>query len=122
VAVQFRPRRVPIGERVQVAFELASKSKSAQQLLVDLRVFFVKASGAARPKVFKLQRVTLAPGQRVELGARISLAVHTTRVPRPGKHVVEALVNGSPLPLGAFEVIESAAKGVARSTKSNRSE
>lgn len=119
--MKIQPRRVPIGEKVEVAFALRSKSKRAQNLLVDLRVHFVKASGAPRPKVFKLQRVTLAAGQRIELQARVSLAVHTTRVPRPGKHVVEALVNGSPLPLGDFEVIAPATKRLTRGTKSNRS-
>jgi hypothetical protein len=36
---------------------------------------------------------------------RISLAVHTTRVPRPGTHAVDVLVNGQPARAGAFEVL-----------------
>lgn len=102
--VRFEPRRVAIGGRVAVAFALRSTARSTQSLLVDLRVFFVKASGAASPKVFKLERVELPPGGRAELAKSISLAVHTTRTPRPGRHQVEVLVNGAPLPLGWFDV------------------
>jgi 3-methyladenine DNA glycosylase AlkC len=103
-AVKFEPRRAKIGDRVRVSFVLASKSRAAQDLLVDLAVHFVKADGRAAPKVFKLKRVSLAPGAREELQARISLAVHTTRVPRPGTHAVDVVVNGAATRAGAFEV------------------
>lgn len=102
--VRFEPRRVAIGGRVALAFALRSTARSTQSLLVDLRVFFVKANGTASPKVFKLERVELPPGGRAELAKSISLAVHTTRTPRPGRHHVEVLVNGAPLSLGWFDV------------------
>jgi hypothetical protein len=35
---------------------------------------------------------------------RISLAVRTTRKPRPGTHLVELLLNGQAQPLGSFDV------------------
>ncbi|HJU74073.1 MAG TPA: hypothetical protein VJ717_10020, partial [Gemmatimonadaceae bacterium] len=72
---------------------------------VDIAVHFVKANGHAAPKVFKLKRVTLAPRGRLELGTTISLAVHTTRTPRPGAHPVDVLINGAALPVGSFHVI-----------------
>jgi 3-methyladenine DNA glycosylase AlkC len=102
--VSFSPRRVKIGERVRVSFVLRSRSRTSQDLLVDLAVHFVKASGRSAPKVFKVKRVVLAPGGRTELQARISLAVHTTRVPRPGTHAVDVVVNGQALRAGAFDV------------------
>jgi 3-methyladenine DNA glycosylase AlkC len=101
--VRFEPSRVRIGERVQLSFVMRSRSRRPQDLLVDLAVHFVKARGTAA-KVFKLKRVVLPPGGQVALQARISLAVHTTRVPRPGRHAVDVLVNGAPTPAGAFEV------------------
>ena len=73
-------------------------------LLVDIAVHFVKASGRAAPKVFKMRRVVLAPRERVELRTAISLAVHTTRVPRPGAHAVDVLVNGEARRAGSFEL------------------
>lgn len=101
--VRVSPRRVAIGGRVTVAFALRSTARSLQSLRIDVRVFFVKARGVS-PKVFAVDRVGLEPGARTEHAKSISLAVHTTRTPRPGRHVVEALVNGAPLPLGHFDV------------------
>jgi hypothetical protein len=34
-----------------------------------------------------------------------SSAVHMTRVPRPGEHAVDVLVNGKPLRAGSFDVV-----------------
>jgi 3-methyladenine DNA glycosylase AlkC len=107
--VRFAPARVAIGGKVEVRFTLRSTARRPQQLLVDLAVHFVKARGAA-PKVFKLKRVALPPRGRVELAATVSLAVHTTRTPRPGRHAVDVLVNGVALPAGAFEVTERSRK------------
>jgi 3-methyladenine DNA glycosylase AlkC len=113
--VRFEPRRVAIGGRVSMTFALRSKSQTAQDLLVDAAVHFVKANGNDVPKVFKLKRVVLPPRGKVEMQARISLAVHTTRKPRPGLHAVDILVNGIAVPAGSFEVTlrqRSSRKGV----------
>lgn len=107
-AVHFEPRRVPIGSSARVSFVLRSTARRPQELLVDLAVFFVKASGRATPKVFKLKRVTLPAGGHVQLGSRISLAVHTTRKPQPGRHEVQVLVNGAAFPAGSFTVVAAA--------------
>jgi len=100
----FDPARVAIGRKVSMSFVLRSKSRTRQELLVDVAVHFVKASGRAAPKVFKLKRVILPPRGRVQMQARISLAVHTTRKPRPGTHAVDILVNGERRRAGAFVV------------------
>ena len=103
--VRFEPRRVAIGERVKVRFILRSRSARAQELLVDLAVHFVKARGHASAKVFKLKRILLPPRGRMHLETRVSLAVHTTRKPRPGRHAVDVLVNGVAWPAGSFDVV-----------------
>ncbi|MBK7978198.1 MAG: DNA alkylation repair protein [Deltaproteobacteria bacterium] len=102
--VTIRPARVAIGGEVRIGFALVSRSRAPQELLVDLAVHFVKASGRAAPKVFKLRRLTLAPRERVPLSTAVSLAVHTTRKPRPGTHRVDVLINGEAKAIGAFEV------------------
>ncbi|MBX3234281.1 MAG: DNA alkylation repair protein [Labilithrix sp.] len=103
--VSFEPRRVRIGGTVAVGFVLRSTSGRRQDLLVDLAVHFVKARGHASAKVFKLKRVTLPPRGEVVLQRRISLAVHTTRKPNPGRHAVDVLVNGVPTRAGTFDVL-----------------
>jgi len=103
-AVRFTPKRVHIGGSVSLEFALRSTSRGTQDLLVDVAVHFVKAKGKTSAKVFKLKRVTLAARERVELKTKISLKVHTTRVPRAGRHAVDVIVNGHAKPIGAFTV------------------
>lgn len=103
--VRLDPPRVAIGGHVRVAFALRSTARTAQDLLVDLAIHFVKASGRGAPKVFKLERVALPARGRVELHKRVSLAVHTTRRPSPGRHAVDVLVNGHALRAGTFDVV-----------------
>jgi 3-methyladenine DNA glycosylase AlkC len=114
--VTFAPRRVRIGGRVAMRFALRSTARARQDLLVDVAVHFVKARGATSAKVFKVKRLALAPRARVELTAAFSLAVHTTRVPQPGRHAVEVIVNGHTMGAGAFTVV-SRAGGDLRNTK-----
>jgi hypothetical protein len=76
-----------------------------QDLLLDLRVHFVKANGNGSPKVFKSTRIELPARGKVELSTSVSLAIHKTRKPRPGRHEVEVLVNGEAIPAGAFDVV-----------------
>jgi 3-methyladenine DNA glycosylase AlkC len=122
-AVRFEPRRVAIGGSVAMTFVLRSKSTSAQNLLVDAAVHFVKADGNGKPKVFKLKRVLLPSRGELEMQTRFSLAVHTTRKPRPGRHAVDVLVNGIAVPAGSFEVTpqRSSRKGVAGGHGAGRS-
>jgi 3-methyladenine DNA glycosylase AlkC len=101
--VRFDPARVPIGERVSMSFTLRSRSVRPQALLVDVAVHFVKVRGAAA-KVFKVGRLELPPRAAVELKTTFSLAVHTTRVPQPGPHAVDVLLNGEARRAGSFQV------------------
>lgn len=105
--VRIAPARVSVGERVAIGFALRSTSRTPQDLLVDVAVHFVKASGKSAPKVFKLTRAALQPRGRLELQTSVSLAVHTTRKPRPGRHAVDVIVNGKAQRIGSFAVIES---------------
>jgi 3-methyladenine DNA glycosylase AlkC len=103
--VVFVPSRVRIGGRVVMHFVLRSTARSPQDLLVDVAVHFVKARGATSAKVFKVRRLALAARARQSLKAAFSLAVHTTRVPQPGTHAVDVIVNGHTMPAGSFDVI-----------------
>jgi hypothetical protein len=89
-----------------MTFGLKSTWTRQQQLLVDVAVHFVKARGASAPKVFKLGRIALGPRERIELKTSFSLVVHTTRVPRPGRHRVDVIVNGRAIRAGVFDVFQ----------------
>jgi 3-methyladenine DNA glycosylase AlkC len=109
-AVAFTPRRVRIGGRVTMNCRMKSTSARQQHLLVDVAVHFVKARGVGAPKVFKLGRIALGPRELVELKTSFSLAVHTTRVPRPGRHTVDVIVNGRAIGGGTFDVLQEKAR------------
>lgn len=98
------PKRVPIGGSVVITFEAYNAGDEPQSVLVDLQVHFVKASGAAAPKVFKLKQLELGPGESVSLRKTVSIAELTTRKHYPGRHAVDALVNGAAVPIGEFAV------------------
>jgi len=102
--VRLMPKRVVVGGRMDFSFDVRSTSTEAQSLLVDYAVHFVKRNGERRPKVFKLKRVTLAPRESARLVGRVSFAPMTTRTPCPGRHAIEARINGVTFALGEFDV------------------
>lgn len=72
------PGAVRIGDELRFGFVVTSTTKRKQQLVVDYVVHFVKANGAARPKVFKLKRLTLDGHTSVQLSGKVSFAQLTT--------------------------------------------
>jgi 3-methyladenine DNA glycosylase AlkC len=108
--VVFQPRRVKIGGRVAMTFTLRSTARAPQDLLIDIAVHFVKARGVTTAKVFKLKRLTLAPREHADLQTSFSLAIHTTRIPQPGVHAVDIIVNGQRIPAGSFRVTANGAQ------------
>jgi 3-methyladenine DNA glycosylase AlkC len=99
------PSRVEEGSSVTLAFDLRSTLKRRQQILVDFCIHFVKASGTASPKTFKLKAVTLEPGEIISLKKSVSLKEMTTRRHYLGIHRVEVLLNGRATAVGAFELV-----------------
>lgn len=104
------PKRVVMGEKVNIAFDVTNTSQKPQRVLVDFCIHYVKASGKSSAKVFKLKVLDLAPGEKARLGKTVSTAEMTTRKHHAGKHRVEVLLNGQAQPLGAFELVAVAAK------------
>lgn len=102
-SVRIRPTRVAIGGKVVVQVEVENPGTRPADVLIDLRVHFVKARGT-KLKVFKLGTRRIEPGERVTLRKTLSLAHLTTRTPYPGRHRIELQVNGRVRPAGEFVV------------------
>jgi hypothetical protein len=98
------PGRARVGGRVEVAFTITNPGRATRRAVVDFRIHYVKANGRTAPKVFKLRAVELAAGESLRLAKAVSLADMTTRRHHPGRHEVEAWIDGRPVPLGAFEL------------------
>ena len=105
--VTIRPKRVVMGNSVEIAFEVTNTDTRSQHMLVDFRVHFVKANGKTSPKVFKLKAIELAPRETMQMGKAISLAEMTTRKHYTGAHKVDVVLNGHTKPLGKFELIRT---------------
>ncbi|WP_052361940.1 DNA alkylation repair protein [Geminisphaera colitermitum] len=103
---QLHPGVIRLGQRVTLSFRLESASASTkpQRLVVDYAIHYVKKSGAAAPKVFKLKELTLGPGETVEITRSQSIRDFTTRVHHPGRHDVDILINGQHLARSSFEL------------------
>ncbi|MEW5853921.1 MAG: DNA alkylation repair protein [Myxococcota bacterium] len=102
--VRMEPRVVRVGGELRFSLRLVSAAKEAQSLMVDYAVHFVKANGAAKPKVFKLKKVTLKPKEAAELSGTVSFKQMTTRKHHAGRHRLELLINGVAIPLASFDV------------------
>ena len=92
------PARIAIGESLPLAIELRGDGP----VLVDIAVYFVKASGETSRKVFSGAEVDLH-GSAV-IRRTISFAQHTTRRHYPGPHRICAVVNGLEQELGVIHV------------------
>ena len=99
------PKRPRLGGKVVVTVTLENATRTPQNVIVDLVVFFVKAKGGTSPKVFKLAKIALATGQSVTLRKTVSLADLTTRRHYPGCHRVALQMNGATQPLGEFALV-----------------
>ena len=102
------PARVPMGEKVNIAFDVSSTSGKTQEVLVDFCIHYVKASGKTSAKVFKLKVLSLAPKETVRLSKTVSTAEMTTRKHHAGTHRVDVLLNGQARGLGEFELVAGA--------------
>ncbi len=89
------PKRVPVGDSVQLTLKLHSTSNAAQSLLIDYAVHHVKADGRTSPKVFKGWKLTLGAGESRTLIKQHSFKPVTTRRYHAGPHVIEVSVNGA---------------------------
>lgn len=88
------PATVKIGGAINFSFELASRKKSIQKLMVDYRIHYAKKSGALLPKVFKLKELSLKAGESISISKKQRFQDFTTRKHFPGNHRLEILVNG----------------------------
>ena len=88
------PLVVPIGETATLTFILTLVADRPSDAVVDYRVHYMGASGTRRPKVFKLTRRRLQPGEPLRLTRRHRFAHVSIRQLRPGPHLIDVQVNG----------------------------
>ncbi|WP_221799509.1 DNA alkylation repair protein [Oceanobacter mangrovi] len=102
-------QRVQLGDSIEIQAQCrlpagASESQSDLQLMIDFRVWFLKANGKQAARVFKLKKLTISPGEQLQLSKRLALVPMTTRKLYAGEHRVELVVNGTTYPVGSFDL------------------
>jgi 3-methyladenine DNA glycosylase AlkC len=86
------------------SFEVESAADAPQGLMIDYILHLAGANGKTRTKVFKLAKVTLAPGETARLSKPHSFKPITTRRYYPGAHAIEIQINGVVYGRVEFEV------------------
>jgi len=62
--------------------------------MIDYVMHLVRANGQLAPKVFKLTKKTIQPGQMLHITKKHSFKPVTTRKYYPGEHAIEPKING----------------------------
>lgn len=83
---------------------VSSADAAEQRVVLDYRIWFVRARGAPAPKAFKLRTFTLAPGQQRTITRRHPIVPISTRRYHPGTHRLDVQVNGTVRATATFEV------------------
>ena len=100
------PAVINLGERISLSFNLESTADTAQKLVVDYAIDYVKSAGHSAKKVFKLKAFTLGAGEQQSIRREQHIRELTTRKHYPGRHAVHVLVNGEKLASAEFELLK----------------
>ncbi len=104
-ALVVQPAQLQFGNELEFSFSLRNSGDAAQNVMIDFIMRFRKANGATAPKVFKLKKLLLAPGETVILTKTMAIRPISTRRYYPGSQRLEIQVNGAVLGSGDFELV-----------------
>ena len=85
---------IKLGETITFKFALKSLADYTQEVVIDYALYFMKANGIQKAKVFKLKNQTIASKESITLTKSFSFKTITTRKYYKGEHKIEILVNG----------------------------
>ena len=103
-------KKLVLGDDLTIELELKSLAKQSQQLIIDYKIHYVKASGKTSPKVFKLKKTVLNPGQSQHLVKKHAFKDFSTRKHYTGQHQIELLVNGNSIKTLSFHLDTSSTR------------
>lgn len=103
-SLEVTPRKIALGEFVELHVTLESASTKPQELAIDYVVHHIKADGSSSPKVFKGWSVKLGAKENRALVKKHTVKQITTRRYYPGRHRVSLQINGTVIAESAFEL------------------
>ena len=91
--IQLDKKKINRGDSIGFSCSI-SGGKTAQNLVVDYVIYFMKANGKLAPKVFKLKNIALAAKETIVITKQHSFKPITTRRYYAGQHQLAIHVNG----------------------------
>jgi 3-methyladenine DNA glycosylase AlkC len=88
------PKSICIGGDLTLSFDVESLADESLNLMIDYVVYHMRANGTLSPKVFKLTKKTVQPGEVLHIEKKHSFAPVTTRRYYPGEQAIEPKING----------------------------
>ncbi|MBT5901864.1 MAG: DNA alkylation repair protein, partial [Opitutaceae bacterium] len=93
VTLSLHPPQVRLGDHLTLSLEILSRGSTAQSLLIDYVVHYVKASGGTSRKVFKWKEIMLGSKSSLTLKKRQLIRDFSTRKHYAGSHQVDIQIN-----------------------------
>ncbi|HLU10537.1 MAG TPA: DNA alkylation repair protein [Oceanobacillus sp.] len=97
--------KVTMNQPFTLCAEIESQGSQPQNLVIDYVVYFMKANGKQAPKVFKLTKATLQPGETLKIEKKLSFQPITTRAYYAGEHAIALKINGEESQRAAFHLV-----------------
>ncbi|MGW0730575.1 DNA alkylation repair protein [Streptomyces sp. GbtcB7] len=98
---------ISMGGTLVFTARVTNVSDQPVSLAIDYVIHHMKANGKQAPKVFKLAKRGLVPGESAELTRSHSFRPISTRVYYPGAHAVQLQVNGHQFDKVDFRLVEA---------------
>lgn len=102
---------VEFGNSLDFHFEIQSQAAQPQNLMIDYVIHFMKANGKQAPKVFKLSKKQIEPGETVTVTKTHPLKPISTRKYYAGAHRLSLQINGQVWAEAPFELRMAGEKG-----------
>ncbi len=103
--LELSPAVLQFGNALEFAFALENRGRAEAKLMIDFVMRFRKANGKTAPKVFKLKRTRLAPGETLSVSRKLAIHPISTRKYYAGRQRLEIQVNGRVLGGADFELV-----------------
>lgn len=87
-------KRIHEGDKFNLSFNLKSKSKKNQKILIEYIIHYPKKNGKLSPKPFRLKDFVFAPLDEKVIKKEVHFKKVTTRVHYKGKHLIHIQING----------------------------
>jgi 3-methyladenine DNA glycosylase AlkC len=94
VSFKIRPKKISMGEKLELSLGFKSKSKKKENIVVDYIVYHKKANGELTPKVFKWAKKSIGTAQELEIQKKHLIKEISTRKYYSGIHEIHIQING----------------------------